>query len=70
MTPKPTSTYCQLCKEPFEDYLQHIEHTVHKKKLQQSWKSNKMINDLVSSFEHAAKGSRSEKLIREKELDE
>jgi hypothetical protein len=36
LKPKPHSNYCQICKESFSDYEEHVKHEIHRKKVNQN----------------------------------
>ena len=47
--PIPSSTYCQICKETYEDYHDHINSKYHLRHLRAS-KANTFIGELVILF--------------------
>ena len=50
----PSSVYCQICKETYEDYLDHVNSKYHMRHLRAS-KANNFINELIRSLNRKAK---------------
>ena len=49
LKPKPLSNYCQICKESFSDYEEHVKHEIHLKKVNQN-EFSRHIERLVENF--------------------